>query len=125
MFDATSDTSKYPHGVKMSYRAFSAEKVVAIVRDPQHWSSLSMENRYVPTYPLDTDPDGLYILKSLPTCCDIFEPDEFVEDGRRKLEEVKRSIERNYNILKKINLLTRFLCSQSCFSVNKMKLLLV
>ncbi|MFY7730221.1 MAG: hypothetical protein ACOVRN_11945 [Flavobacterium sp.] len=97
MFDETNDTSKYPHGVKMSYRAFSAEHVVSIVRDPKHWSCLSIENRYIPTYPLDTEPEGLYILKSLPTCNVIFEPDEFVEGGRRKLEEVKRSIDRNYN----------------------------
>lgn len=80
--------------MKVSYRKYSADNAVKIVRNQQHPTGLECRSVSVVTYPLEND-EHLYILKTMPSGLPI--PQRFIENSRVEIEKILRSIYRYFD----------------------------
>ena len=103
IFESISVDEKYfPLGVKIQYRAFSADKVILLKQTSNHLTGLEPMFVDVTTYPLEDKeagtPAGLSLLHSLPT--GKLKPAAFVQGSTAVLKGVLSSIEKHFKVRK-------------------------
>eukprot|EP01041_Mallomonas_annulata_P012238 gene12238-25709_t len=92
-FEAVVPCPDFPHGVKMTYRAYASDKIHEIHTNPDEMCGFTATNVFVSNQPesyIKDDgtvvPEGMYLLHSLPTDSGI-EPVEFLKDTNRKIHD--------------------------------------
>ena len=89
----------YPTGVKVTYRKYSADNVVIVKEDSASDYGFVHDSLLVHTHPIPDktgDPDGMYLLRSLPDGKSEFLPQPFIKGSRKHLETLVRKMSNNF-----------------------------
>lgn len=92
-------SDNFPYGVKVTYRKYTADEVLLILKDPNGRAGFNVMQTEVVIYPQaqgDFLPEGMYLLKSLPGEQEALMPDAFIEGSRELLESVVKSLEKKW-----------------------------
>lgn len=98
-FESVSASDMFPLGVKTTYRPYTADNVIRIVPDETELCGfIDDELVDIPNFPQADParkiPEGMYILKSMPTGS--IKPEGFVEGSREKLINVARKLQSTF-----------------------------
>lgn len=99
-FEAVDPTDDYPHGVKVTYRKFTTDTVILVYEDDRHQYGFEYNKYRVHRHPKpakEGDPDGMFLLSSLPDGTAEFVPQAFNQGSRKHLETIVRKISCEFN----------------------------
>ena len=89
----------YPTGVKVNYRKYTADEVILVREDQEHTYGFDFAKYKTHTHPLpekEGDPDGMYLLTSLPHGTREFIPQPFKQGSRKELETLVRKMNKQF-----------------------------
>jgi len=92
----------YPTGVKVNYRKFASDEVILVSEDSTTALGFDHKKCKVQTHPTpekEGDPDGMFILRSLPDGTREFLPQPFIEGSRKHLETLVRRLTSEFGSL--------------------------
>ena len=99
-FEAVETSESYPTGVKVTYRKYTNDDVILVYEDEEQTYGFSSCKYKVNRHPMPLqpgDPDGMYLLSSLPDGTTEFLPQPFIKGSRKHLETLVRKIGNEFN----------------------------
>jgi len=101
-FEAVTPSEFFPHGVKVTYRAYAADSAIKIIENINHPCGFEAVNEETVVYPEKkvlpngtTQPEGMYILRKLPNESSVMKPMGFLDNSREFLVNTANKIHKD------------------------------
>ena len=91
-FQSVDKSEDFPLGVKTTYRAYCRNEVLLVNPDDSKEFGFNVQNARVNWFPAATDnqPEGLYLLQSIPT--GVILPEPFIDGSRKVIDDVVKKV---------------------------------